>query len=278
MQRVVRGGSWGLLAVLLLTLVACAGRRPEVQRSDEELLDRAERNVARREYEDARKDLQRLIQQYPESPLVPDARLLLAQAYFRDKKFDEARSEYQKFLELFPQHERADEAHYYMGLAYFTQLSGVDRDITFAQRALDEFRTVLEKMPDSAFIQEAATKAVICRRMLAEKELYIGRFYYRRDHFAAAAARFQAILDTYPGAGLDDQALYWLGRSLAALEQSAEARDAYQRLLAQFPDSGLAPAAARELGVPWQGSQARPKTNGGAGLWERIRRLLVHQQ
>ncbi|HEY6553429.1 MAG TPA: outer membrane protein assembly factor BamD, partial [Vicinamibacteria bacterium] len=120
----------GLPLVLLLMaclLPGCAAydflygkpARRESQQSEQDLLRSAEGQLQRGQYEDARKSLQRLMNQYPESDLVATARLGTAKALYLEKKYDEARAEYQRFLELHPQHERADEAVYYMGMAYF---------------------------------------------------------------------------------------------------------------------------------------------------------------
>ena len=47
----------------------------EAQRSDQDLLRSAEIQLQRRRYEEARKDLQRLMNQHPDSDLISTARL-----------------------------------------------------------------------------------------------------------------------------------------------------------------------------------------------------------
>jgi outer membrane protein assembly factor BamD len=200
----------------------------------------------RRRYEDARKDLQRLMNQYPDSELVTGARLASAKALYLEKKFDEARAEYQRFLDLHPQHERADEAHYYLAMSYFRQADSVDRDQTFTRKALDEFDLLVSQMPDSQYTPDARERRVQCRRKLGEKELSVGIFYFDRGNYAAAAGRFNNMLAQYPGGGFDDVALYYLGESLWRMEQKDGARAAFGRLVQEHSQSEWAlPAAAR---------------------------------
>ncbi|MBI3086856.1 MAG: outer membrane protein assembly factor BamD [candidate division NC10 bacterium] len=274
LRRLTRG--WLLLMMLSLLLQGCGvyeyfyGRPPqrESQRSDQDLLRSAEVSVQRRRYEDARKDLQRLMNQYPESDLLAAARLASAKALYLGKKYDEARAEYQRFLDLHPQHERADEAHYYLGLSYFRQADSPDRDQTFTRKALEEFDLLLGQMPDSQYAADARERRTLARHKLAEKELYVGTFYFTRGNYAAAVGRFNNLLAQYGGAGFDDQALYLLGESLWQLEQKDEARAAFQRVVQSYSQSEWAGAAAARLGVTLV--RTGPPTPKGPGAADRL--------
>lgn len=240
-----------LWILLILFLSSCAGTRSAVkERNEQELVSAAEQAFQRKKYSEAEKLLQQLLSQFPESPLQPEARLVLGRVYFQWKKYDEARAEYQRFLELFPQHERADEARYFMGLSSFKQMSGKDRDQSFTRKALAEFQTLITEMPDSPYAKDAKEKAIICLKRLGEQELYVGTFYLRQGHYTAALSRFDTILRDYPGLGLDDQALYFKGEALLKLERKGEAKEVFSRLLREHPGSRLAEDAARRLGIP----------------------------
>lgn len=264
------------LCLGLILLPGCAayeylyGRAPrrEAPGSDQDLLRSAETALQGRRYEQARKSLQQLINQYPDSELLPLAQLSSAKALYLSRKYDEARTEYQRFLELHPQHEQADEAHYYLGMTYFKQSDTSDRDQTYTLKALEEFELLLKQMPDSAYAADAKERRTVARWKLAEKEIYVGGFYFSRGEYAAAAARFGAVLADYPGAGFDDQALYHLGESLWQLEQKEPARAAFRRLVDEHSQSEWAAPAARRLGVTLvRTGPPRPK---GPGLLTRM--------
>jgi outer membrane protein assembly factor BamD len=244
--------------------------RRESQRDDKALLRSAETAMEHRDYEEARKDLQRLMNQYPDSELITAARLGTAKAFYLEKKYDEARAEYQRFLELHPQHERADEAHYYLAMSYFRQADAPDRDQTYTRKALDEFNLLVTQMPDSQYTADARERKAQCRVKLAEKELYVGIFYFGRGNYAAAAGRFSNLLSQYAGAGFDDAALYYLGESFWQLEQKDEARTAFRRVVDEHSQSEWAiPAAARlEIALVRVGPP-RPKGPGAFGrMWQ----------
>ena len=266
-----------LLAAVLLCLQGCAiydklygpPARREAAQSDQALLRSAEADIQRKRYEDARKNLQRLMNQYPDSDLVISARLTLAKALYLDKKYEEARTEYQRFLELHPQSERADEAHYYLGMTLFRMADTPDRDQTATQKAMEEFELLIKQMPDSPFVSDAQQRAVTARKKLAEKELYVAVFYFSRGNYAAAAGRAAGALQRYPGSEFEDQTLYYLGESLWRLEQKDEARAAFQRLVQDHAQSEWAPYAARRLATALvRTGQPKPK---GPGVWDQMK-------
>jgi outer membrane protein assembly factor BamD len=269
-----------LLAAVLFCLQGCAiydklyGSPPrrEAAQSDQALLKSAETDIQRKRYEDARKNLQRLMNQYPDSDLVISARLALAKALYLDKKYEEARTEYQRFLELHPQSERADEAHYYLGMTYFRMADTPDRDQTVTQKALEEFDILIKQMPDSPFVSDGQQRAVMARKKLAEKEVYVAAFYFSRENYAAAVARATGALQGYPGSEFEDQALYYLGESLWRLEQKDEARVAFQRLVQDHAQSEWAPFAARRLGTTLvRTGQPKP---AGPGMWDQVKQAM----
>jgi outer membrane protein assembly factor BamD len=231
--------------------------------SDRELMSLAESVIAEKKYDEGRKHLQRLINQFPESELVPAARLSSGRAYFDERRYDEARAEYQRFIELFPQHEQLDEAQYYTGLAYFRQMEKVDRDQTMTSRAAREFRILISEFRSSQFAQDARIKLAECQRQLAQRELSIGKFYFHREAYGAAIPRFESILKEHPGSEYSAQALYYLGESLWELEQKESAKAAFQRLIAEFPDSDVTPPAAARIGLAFVQDPSKRKPSVG---------------
>jgi len=231
--------------------------------SDQELMSQAESAFALKKYDEGRKHLQRLINQFPESELVPTARLNVGRTYFDEKRYDEARAEYQRFVELFPQHEQVDEAQYYTGLAYFRQIEKVDRDQTMTEKAVREFRTLVSEFRNSQFAPDAQAKLAECYRQLVERELYVGKFYFHREAYGAAIPRFESILKEYPGSKYNDQALYYLGESLWELEQKGAAKTAFERLIAEFPNSDMAPLAAKRIGLAFVQDPRSRKPSAG---------------
>ena len=71
-------------------------------------------------------------------------------------------------------------------------------------------------------------------------DLLIGKFYFKREQYLAAADRFRVILDEYPHSEKTEEILYLLGRCLRATANPDEAQLYFDRLLHEFPDGKFA--------------------------------------
>jgi outer membrane protein assembly factor BamD (BamD/ComL family) len=81
------------------------------------------------------------------------------------------------------------------------------------------------------------------REKLAEKELNRGNFYFQRKMYDSGIIYFNGVLTQYPGTETGAKALLRLYQSYTEIGWEAEAEDAKERLLREFPDS----ESAREV-------------------------------
>lgn len=186
---------------------------------------------------------------HPYSKLATEAELRIAEIHFKREEFVESQSSYQVFKEMHPTHPQIDYVTYRLGLSFYNQLpSTIDRDLSVAERAILYFDEVIQSYPKSTHVSEARDYKQKALKMLAEKETYIGNFYFIRDHYESALGRFEGLLDKYPGLGFDAPALYGAAISAYKIKELNKARNYYRKLIADFKDSPEAEKARRELG------------------------------
>lgn len=239
-----------LLVPLLFLLGACSKSQDKMMpRNEEVLFWRANLEFMKGRYEEAREMLRFFVTQFPDSPLVPDARLGIARTYFQEEFYEQARAEYERFLSLYPRNERVDEALYFVGLTYFRQIERADRDQTATRRAVVAFRRLLSEVPDTPYREDAEAKIAVARHRLATHEINVGLFYLKRDKFTGAVGRLQGVIDRYNGTGLEPMALFYLGETYARMEEKGKAQEAYRQCLEKYPDSLWALQAGDRLGV-----------------------------
>ncbi len=161
------------------------------------------RLLEKKNYERSAEAFRKFKEEFPLSTYTPLAELRLADSLYFDKNYAEAIVQYDEFKKLHPTHPEIPYAIYQVGMCYLKQMSSADRDQTATEKALEQFRYVVENFSQSKYVSDAAAKMQICQRQLAEQEFHIGDFYYRMGHYKAALGRFEEILKKYPDAGLE---------------------------------------------------------------------------
>ena len=175
---------------------ACLTGSKKVE-SAEELAEKGMESFEEEDYKDALKAFNTLKERYPYSRYAILAELKVADAHFYRKEYPEAIGAYEDFVQLHPKNEAIPYVKYQIGVCYYEQMLSKDRDQTPTRLAILSFERLLKEHYDSAYATEATKKINDCRKLLAEHELYVGRFYYKSKHYSAALGRFEGILTGY---------------------------------------------------------------------------------
>jgi outer membrane protein assembly factor BamD len=202
--------------------------RPDVESlSAEEIYSLGEFELeSRRDPEDAAEYFAEVERLYPYSELAKRALIMQAFAYHQDKKYEEARAAAQRYIDFYPADEDAAYAQYLLALSYYDQIDEVGRDQGLTFQALQALRTVIERYPDSEWARSAVLKFDLAFDHLAAKEMEIGRFYMKRQHYTAGINRFRVVVEEFQTTTHTPEALYRLVEAFVALGLNNEAQTA----------------------------------------------------
>ena len=168
------------------------GKPPEV------LAEQGIKDLKKKNYDDAIDTFEKVRDRYPYSEQALLAQLKVADAYFYKKKYDEALQAYKEFEKLHPTNKAVPYCVYRQGLCYYRQRTTIDRDQTFTTKALEEFRRLKQKYPQSEYLPKAEKFMAQCRRDLGEHEFYVAEFYFKTKRYQAALGRYQVVDQEYP--------------------------------------------------------------------------------
>jgi outer membrane protein assembly factor BamD len=221
-----------LLLVLVLSLSGCGMwkdyqlQKQKVRNAPEAHYHRGIEAFQDGRYKRAIESFTRVKEQFPLDPLALLAELGIADANFSDGQFAEADLAYTDFLSLHPTNENIPYVMYQIGLCHYNQILSIDRDQSDTLRALGDFERLIARYPTSKFAFMAEKKVHECRQKLAEKEFYIGEFYFKRERYKAAIQRFEALAKNYPTLGFDYQNGIYLAeaRKRLAVEEAKKAK------------------------------------------------------
>lgn len=163
---------------------------------------------------------------YPYSDLTKRAVIMQAYSHHLDKNYEASRSSAQRYIDFYPTDEDAAYAQYLLALSYYDQIDEVGRDQGLTFQALQSLRRVIEVYPDSEYARSAILKFDLAFDHLAAKEMEVGRYYLRRDHFPAAINRFRVVVEDFQTTSHTAEALHRLVEAYVSLGLADEAQTA----------------------------------------------------
>ncbi|WP_292900218.1 MULTISPECIES: outer membrane protein assembly factor BamD [unclassified Nitratireductor] len=175
--------------------------------------------------------------QHPYSEYARKAMVMNTFANYRQGKYDEAINGGKRYVALYPTTEDAAYAQYLVGLSYFRQIRDVTQDQREARLTLEAMEEVVQRWPDSEYVEDAQAKIRFARDQLAGKEMQIGRYYLERREYVAAVRRFRGVVESYPNTRHVEEALARLTEAYYAMGLVSEAQTAAAVLGHNFPDS-----------------------------------------
>ncbi len=219
--------------LFLVVLAGCAGKEPPFD--PVKAFRDAEEDMRKENFEKARKNYQAIEEKSPDKSYDAVLMLRVADTYYGEQKYSEALVEYQAFLNYHPAHRDAAYAQYQIAMCSYNELNTIDRDPAPAYAVVKEMRKLLEKYPKSGYEDEAKKYIAICRDWIADYELYVARFYYKKDSYKAAITRCEKLLRDYPGSKAEKEALYYAGLSYTELGEKDKARARFETLAQKYP-------------------------------------------
>lgn len=217
-----------------------AGPPPGSAQPDRFLFDRGNEALKQEKWLDARTYFQQIVDNYPQSPVRPDAKLGVGDSHLGEGGADSlvlAANEFREFLTFFPTNPRADYAQYKLAMSHFRQMRAPDRDQTETREALKELDVFFQRYPNSALTPEVKQQWRVARDRLSESSYRIGLLYFRTRWYPGAIDRFREVLRDDPEFTNRDAVYFHLAESLARTDKKAEAIPYFQRLLDEFEKS-----------------------------------------
>ncbi len=145
----------------------------------------------------AAREFDEVERQHPYSIWATRAQIMSAYAKYKVQEYDLALAAAQRYIELHPGADDVDYAYYLVALCYYERINDVKRDQTFTEKALDAFKNLNTRFPNSKYTRDANLKLDLIYDHLAGKEMDIGRTYLKLNNYISAINRFKKVVDSY---------------------------------------------------------------------------------
>lgn len=197
-------------------------------------------------YEKAIEHFEKLQSRYPFGTYAQQAQMEVAYAHYKQGEQPEALATVERFIKLHPNHPKVDYMYYLRGLINFNERSSFfdfiskqdpsERDPKATRDAFEAFKLLAERFPDSPYTADALARMKYLVNAMAQYEVHVADYYYRRGAYLAAANRAQAAVTNYQDAPAIEEALRILVRSYDALNLPKLRDDAQRILDTTFPN------------------------------------------
>ena len=147
---------------------------------------------------------------FPQSEWAPKSVLMAAYAYYSQDYYFDAMSELERFIKKYPKHKRLNYAHFLLAICYYEQIVDEKKDLGPLLSAQKEFNFVVNNYPDSDFALDSKYKLDLINDILASKEMFLGRYYMKKEKWIAAINRFKKVVELYDTTIYVDEAIHRL--------------------------------------------------------------------
>jgi TolA-binding protein len=209
-----------------------------------------------RDYDKSVEAFRTYVKSYPKSSLAPRALYSIGWAHFQQKKYEESISDYRKLIETYPSSDLLAQAHYSIGDSYY--------NLGDFEKAIEAYKIVLTSYPSSPYAGEAVKSMQFCLETLGRtdeatqiadtfiagnpqlevsKELSFSKAFKfsTNKNYPNAISEFENYLKKYPDNDRNAEALYYLEKSYAGINEPVKAEQTMNEILKKFPKSEFAP-------------------------------------
>jgi outer membrane protein assembly factor BamD len=230
-----------LLLVGLILLSGCVKQGPNLAvLPADDLYAQATAAYEANQYGRAIPYLQAFVENHLGDPRAPDARLMLARAHMQRREEITAIMHYQRLVNDFPSSPLQLDARFGICEAYNQLSPRPALDPEYTQSAILHCESISQYYPGTEEAETAAGYVTVLREKLAQKLYDTAVYYADRRVFDAAVIYFEDVVREYPTTTFAPASLKRLSETYSRIGYVEDAEEARERLLRDYPDSAEA--------------------------------------
>jgi len=213
--------------------------------SAEEIYNEAKGAMKDGNFDSAVEFFEKLEIKFPYGPFAKQAKLEVIYAHFKYNNLESAIIAAERFIKLYPNHPHVDYAYYMRGVCrYDMEVSFFDtwfdqdlteRDPDSAKNAFQYFSQLIKKFPNSNYNEDAKNRMLFLRNSLAQYEIHVANYYFKRRAYIAAVNRSKYVLNNYQNTPSIKEALTIMVKAYKNLNLTKLAEDAQRVLNKNYP-------------------------------------------
>jgi len=147
---------------------------------------------------------------FPQSIWAPKSALMAAYAYYSQDYYGDSIAELERFIRVYPSYKDLDYAYYLLALSHYEKIVDEKKDTQSIIKAKETFKFIIKNFPNTKYAIDSEFKLDLVEEILASKEMYIGRYYFKKEKWIPAINRFRTVVDDYDKTIYVEEALHRL--------------------------------------------------------------------
>jgi|TARA_B110000503_G_C7085997_1_gene387311 outer membrane protein assembly factor BamD len=176
----------------------------------EKLYAEAYSNFENGNYEVALQLYEMVEKDYSYTEWAPRATLMKAYIYYEGGNYVYALTNLQRFKQRHSGNKNFQYAEYLIGICMFEQINIVALSQENTDLALRQFNKIILNYPNSAYAIDAKYKIDLINEQLAGKEMYLARYYAKKEKWLPALYRLNNVFKNYQSTIFIEEALHRL--------------------------------------------------------------------
>jgi outer membrane protein assembly factor BamD len=262
-QRGIQLGLVAVSAALLMAVSGCSTKSIDKTESwsPNKIYTEAKDEMSSSAYDKAIPLFEKLEGRAAGTPLAQQAQLEKAYAQFKAGEAAQAIATLERFEKLHPSSPAVDYALYLKGIVNFNDDLGLfgklasqdlsERDQKAAKESFESFKDLATRFPDSKYTPDARSRMTYIVNSLAQYEVHVARYYFRRGAYVAAINRAQTAVTDYQNVAAQEEALFILMQSYNSLGMQLLRDDTKRVLEKSYPKSEFLTQGFKSSTSPW---------------------------
>jgi outer membrane protein assembly factor BamD len=193
---------------------------------------------------------------FPYSKYAALSELRIADAHFNAREYTDAVDQFKRFIRLHPSNEEVPYATFKIGESYYKQLPkdwflvppSYEKDLTAIEDALKALEGYKKAFPDDKSIPDANKLIANCKKKLGNHELYVAKFYVKKEKWPAVIGRLEGMRKSYLGLGFDEDVYSNLVRAYQKMKDQPKACETLAEFKVKTPGASEIGRLQAELG------------------------------
>ena len=226
--------------IILLLLFSCSANENEItifQEDDKIIFDKGIQLIEEKKFKESIDQFIKINDEFPYSKYSGHSQIYRAYINFELNKTDETILILNDYISMNPDNLFTGYAEYLIAMCYYIKVSDPSRDSKFTKIAIEKFKKIIKKNPNSKYAKDAKFKLEYLNNYLARKEFEVGMYYLKNNAPSPAISRFSVVIRDYQGSSIIPQTLYRMYEAFEMLKLEDKSDQTYLILKYNFPKS-----------------------------------------